>query len=155
VKLPQPGRYYDVNVHGTRTLLDAMVRAGVSQIVFSSSCAVYGTPDCTPIPESARLNPIDPYGFTKVVCERMMDDFALAHDGPQSARTLLSLSLTPGAGIRIGFAADSRSDFKVRSHCRLRRSKHMVDINSNLRLSRLIFEFHPTVQANSIGPSLA
>jgi UDP-glucose-4-epimerase GalE len=80
-----PGRYYDVNVHGTRTLLDAMVRAGVSQIVCSSSCAVYGTPDCTPIPESAPLNPINPYGLTKVVCERMMDDFALAH-GISSAR---------------------------------------------------------------------
>jgi UDP-glucose-4-epimerase GalE len=80
-----PGRYYDVNVHGTRTLLDAMVRAGVSEIVFSSSCAVYGRPDSTPIPESAPLNPINPYGFTKVVCERMMDDFAVAH-GIRSAR---------------------------------------------------------------------
>ena len=40
-----PGRYYDVNVHGTRTLLDAMVRAGVRAIVFSSSCAIYGEPD--------------------------------------------------------------------------------------------------------------
>ena len=48
--LTVPGRYYDVNVHGTRTLLDAMVRAGVSEIVFSSSCVVYGGPDCTPYP---------------------------------------------------------------------------------------------------------
>ena len=39
-----PGRYYDVNVHGTRVLLDAMVRAGVRAIVFSSSCAIYGEP---------------------------------------------------------------------------------------------------------------
>src|SRR5476651_1868523 len=41
----EPGRYYDVNVHGTRMLLDAMMRAGVRVIVFSSSCAVYGEPD--------------------------------------------------------------------------------------------------------------
>jgi UDP-glucose-4-epimerase GalE len=74
-----PGRYYDVNVHGTRVLLDAMVRAGVSAIVFSSSCAVYGEPDSMPIRESTQARPINPYGFTKLVCERMMDDFGRAH----------------------------------------------------------------------------
>jgi UDP-arabinose 4-epimerase len=78
-----PGRYYDVNVHGTRVLLDAMVRAGVWSIVFSSSCAVYGE-NCIPI-EGTQLNPIDPYGFTKFVCGRMMDDFDRAH-GLRSAR---------------------------------------------------------------------
>jgi UDP-arabinose 4-epimerase len=80
-----PGRYYDVNLHGTRTLLDAMVRAGVSGIVFSSSCAVYGEPKIMPISESAPLNPINPYGFTKLACERMMDDFGVAH-GIRSVR---------------------------------------------------------------------
>jgi UDP-glucose 4-epimerase len=80
-----PGRYYDVNVHGTRILLDAMVRARVRLIVFSSSCAVYGEPDDIPIVESTRLDPINPYGFTKVVCERMMDDFDRAY-GLRSAR---------------------------------------------------------------------
>jgi UDP-glucose 4-epimerase len=80
-----PERYYDVNVHGTRTLLGAMVRAGVPRIVFSSSCAVYGAPARTPIAESTPLNPINPYGFTKLVCERMMDDFGRAH-GISSAR---------------------------------------------------------------------
>ena len=74
-----PSRYYDVNVQGTRVLLDAMVRAGVPAIVFSSSCAVYGEPDCVPIVESTRPDPINPYGFTKLVCERMMDDFGRAH----------------------------------------------------------------------------
>ena len=80
-----PERYYDVNVHGTRVLLDAMVRAGVHVIVFSSSCAIYGEPDRVPIDEGTRLNPINPYGFTKLVCERMMDDFGRAH-GLKSAR---------------------------------------------------------------------
>jgi len=74
-----PGRYYDVNVNGTRTLLDAMVRAGVTSIVFSSSCAIYGVPDAMPISERTLPNPINPYGFTKLVCEQMMDDFGLAH----------------------------------------------------------------------------
>ena len=80
-----PGRYYDVNFHGTRVLLDAMMRAGVRSLVFSSSCALYGEPTHMPISENANLNPINPYGFTKLVCERMMDDFERAH-GLKSAR---------------------------------------------------------------------
>jgi dTDP-4-dehydrorhamnose reductase len=66
-------------------LLDAMMRAGVRVIVFSSSCAIYGEPERMPISESTPLNPINPYGFTKLVCERMMDDFGRAH-GFRSAR---------------------------------------------------------------------
>jgi UDP-glucose-4-epimerase GalE len=80
-----PGRYYDVNVNGTRTLLDAVVRAGVRSIIFSSSCAIYGEPERMPITEQTVPNPINPYGFSKLVCERMMDDFDLAH-GLKSAR---------------------------------------------------------------------
>jgi UDP-arabinose 4-epimerase len=80
-----PGRYYDVNVGGTRTLLDAMLRADVHSIIFSSSCAIYGEPDSMPISEHAVPNPINPYGFSKLVCEHMMDDFGHAH-GLKSAR---------------------------------------------------------------------
>src|SRR5262249_55081246 len=80
-----PGRYYDVNMNGTRTLLDAMVRADVRSIIFSSSCAIYGEPDGMPISEHTTPNPINPYGFSKLVCERMMDDFGRAH-GLKSAR---------------------------------------------------------------------
>jgi UDP-glucose-4-epimerase GalE len=80
-----PGKYYDVNVNGTRILLDAMVRGGVDKIVFSSSCATYGEPAAVPIDESTRQNPINPYGFTKLICERMMDDFGRAH-GLRSVR---------------------------------------------------------------------
>jgi UDP-arabinose 4-epimerase len=80
-----PGRYYDTNVHGTRVLLDSMIRAGVRALVFSSSCAVYGEPDVTPIREETRRDPINPYGFTKFICERMMEEFERAH-GLKSAR---------------------------------------------------------------------
>ena len=80
-----PGIYYDVNVNGTRVLLDAMVRAKVRAMVFSSSCAIYGEPDRIPIVESTRSDPINPYGFTKLACERMMDDFERAH-GLKSVR---------------------------------------------------------------------
>jgi UDP-arabinose 4-epimerase len=74
-----PGQYYDVNVNGTRTLLDAMVHAGVDSIIFSSSCAIYGEPNMMPISEHTLPNPINPYGFTKLICERMMHDFGRAH----------------------------------------------------------------------------
>ena len=81
-----PSRYYDVNVHGTRVLLDAMVKARVPSKSYSlSSCAVYGEPAKTPIIESTPTEPINPYGFTKLVCERMMEDFGKAY-GLKSAR---------------------------------------------------------------------
>ena len=75
----QPGRYYDVNVGGTRSLLDAMVRAGVDKIVFSSTCSVYGEPDTASITEDTAPAPINPYGMTKLVCEHMLRDFGVAH----------------------------------------------------------------------------
>ena len=71
----QPDLYYDVNICGTRSLLDAMIRADVKKIVFSSTCAVYGEPDHIPIAEDSTLAPVNPYGFTKLACERMMDDY--------------------------------------------------------------------------------
>ncbi len=80
-----PDLYYEVNVCGTRNLLAAMVQAKVSNLVFSSSCAVYGEPDRLPILEETPCNPINPYGFTKWACERMMMDFQTAY-GLRSAR---------------------------------------------------------------------
>lgn len=75
----EPALYYDVNVNGTRTLLDAMVEAGVRPLVFSSTCAVYGEPDKMPITEATLLRPINPYGFTKFACERMIEDYGRAY----------------------------------------------------------------------------
>jgi UDP-glucose-4-epimerase GalE len=60
-----PARYYIDNVAGGVALLEAARAAGVNRLVFSSSAAVYGVPDATPIPEDAPLRPINPYGETK------------------------------------------------------------------------------------------
>jgi UDP-glucose 4-epimerase len=60
-----PGRYYRDNVAGGVTLLEVARAAGVERVVFSSSAAVYGVPDDTPIPEDAPLRPINPYGESK------------------------------------------------------------------------------------------
>lgn len=75
-----PGLYYDVNVVGSLRLLEAMRVAGCRRIVFSSSAAVYGTPDRTPILEDAPQNPINPYGRTKKHFEEALED-ALPADG--------------------------------------------------------------------------
>lgn len=80
-----PSAYYDVNVNGTRVLLDAMRAASVSRLVFSSSCAVYGSTDAVPVDEKADQRPINPYGRTKHVAEHMMVEFEKAY-GLRSVR---------------------------------------------------------------------
>ena len=74
----EPARYYRNNLVGTLNLLDAMREAGVSRLVFSSTCAVYG-PAEPPITEETPLRPINPYGFTKLAAERAMADYARAY----------------------------------------------------------------------------
>jgi len=74
-----PDIYYRVNVGGTLSLLQAMRRHGTSAIVFSSSCATYGIPNELPIAEGTPQFPINPYGFTKLVAERMLADFEHAY----------------------------------------------------------------------------
>jgi UDP-glucose 4-epimerase len=73
-----PLRYYDNNVVGTVRLVEAMMAAGVKRIVFSSSATVYGVPDRLPIPESAPLDPVNPYGQSKLIVERLLADVARA-----------------------------------------------------------------------------
>ncbi len=63
--IADPGRYYRDNVAGGVALLEAARDAGVVRMVFSSTAAVYGAPEATPIPEEAALRPINPYGETK------------------------------------------------------------------------------------------
>ena len=74
-----PAKYYQNNVVGTLSLLDAMRAAGVSKIVFSSTCATYGVPDVVPITEKEKQAPINPYGFTKLVIEQTLADYAHAY----------------------------------------------------------------------------
>ena len=71
----QPGRYFANNVGGTIALINAMVTYDVKRLVFSSSAAVYGEPDAVPITEDAPLRPVNPYGETKLMAERMLPWF--------------------------------------------------------------------------------
>jgi len=74
-----PELYFQNNVVGSLSLLTAMVRAGVSRIVFSSTAAVYGTPERVPIVETEPYAPINAYGETKVMVERMLHWFDQIH----------------------------------------------------------------------------
>ncbi|MGB5830370.1 MAG: UDP-glucose 4-epimerase GalE [Thiohalocapsa sp.] len=74
-----PGKYYRNNVAGSLTLLEAMRDHQISRFIFSSSCATYGIPEQTPIGEEHPQRPINPYGASKLMIERMLGDFDVAH----------------------------------------------------------------------------
>jgi UDP-arabinose 4-epimerase len=75
----RPAHYYRANVAGGVELLDAMRRAGVNLIVFSSTAAVYGVPQSWPILEDSPKAPINAYGATKLSLEMAMNDYAKAY----------------------------------------------------------------------------
>lgn len=74
-----PGKYYRNNVAGTLTLLEAMCNQGIDKLIFSSTCATYGTPEKLPITEDHPQQPINPYGTSKLMVEKVLRDFDFAH----------------------------------------------------------------------------
>jgi len=74
-----PALYYRNNVGGTLELVEAMRRAGIKALVFSSTCSTYGVPERMPITEDTPQRPINPYGATKLAIERMLADYDAAY----------------------------------------------------------------------------
>jgi UDP-arabinose 4-epimerase len=74
-----PALYYRNNLSGSLSLLEAMRETRVGEIVFSSTCAIYGTPDAVPIRETAPQNPVNPYGETKRAIERALHWYGQAY----------------------------------------------------------------------------
>lgn len=74
-----PRKYYSHNLMTTLTLLDALLEHGGLTFIFSSSAAVYGVPQQTPLPETHALNPINPYGQTKLFVEKILQDYERAY----------------------------------------------------------------------------
>ena len=74
-----PAKYYKNNVYGFMNLLDSMQKGGVNKIIISSSAGVYGNPVKLPIEESDPKNPLNPYGETKYILERMLEDYDAAY----------------------------------------------------------------------------
>ncbi len=78
--MEQPERYFSNNVASTNSLLHALQQSGVSRFVFSSSCAVYGTPTELPVSEDHPLGPESPYGESKRMVEQMLGWYDACHD---------------------------------------------------------------------------
>lgn len=89
----EPLAYHENNVGGLLALLDVAGRHGVHPIVFSSSCAVYGEPETPRLREDHRRRPVNPYGATKMMCERILEDCAAT-----GALTAVSLRYFNAAG---------------------------------------------------------
>lgn len=70
----QPLAYYLNNVSGSLSLVEALCEVGVKRLIFSSSATVYGIPDVVPVSESAAIRPTNPYGETKAIVERTLED---------------------------------------------------------------------------------
>ena len=70
----KPDLYFDVNVNGTRNLLNQMSGLGITKLVFSSTAATYGEPEETPITEESRTKPTSPYGSTKLAVDQMISE---------------------------------------------------------------------------------
>ena len=97
--MTDPGRYYRNNLHAGISLLEAMRDAGVAPIVFSSTCAVYGVPERSPLDEHMPLRPINPYGESKAAFERALEWFHRAHGIRAAALRYFNAA---GAGPRAG-----------------------------------------------------
>jgi UDP-arabinose 4-epimerase len=76
----RPELYFQNNVKNSLTLLDAVTESGIRRLVFSSSCATYGTPTRMPIVEETPQLPVNPYGETKLIIERAIRWYGIAHD---------------------------------------------------------------------------
>jgi UDP-glucose 4-epimerase len=74
-----PLKYYDNNTVRSRSLIESAVKGGVRHFIFSSTAATYGIPEKVPVTEDARTQPINPYGWSKLMTERMLADTAFAH----------------------------------------------------------------------------
>jgi len=77
--MENPAKYYRNNVSNTLNLIDAMVKHKVLNFVFSSTAAIFGEPEYTPIDEKHPRNPINPYGASKLMVERILEDYASAY----------------------------------------------------------------------------
>lgn len=97
--MEDPGKYFENNVYGGLNLLEAMVKYGCKKIIFSSTCATYGIPNEIPITEKAAQMPINPYGESKLMFEKILEWYHEIY-GVKSIR--LRYFNAAGAGFGIG-----------------------------------------------------
>jgi UDP-glucose-4-epimerase GalE len=125
----KPELYFDNNVAKTFVLLDTVRQAGIRHVVFSSSCATYGSPDRLPITEDTPRHPINPYGETKLMVERALHWYGVAHG-------LASVSL------RYFNAAGADPDGEIgEDHAP---ETHIIPLVIDAALGRRVFEIYGT-----------
>ena len=117
----EPAKYYRNNTFSALNLFEACRRVGVANVIFSSTAAVYGEPDVELIDENQPLRPINPYGASKMMSERILADIAAASGGAMNAVIL-----------RYFNAAGARPDLKVGQATP--RSTHLVKIAAECAL---------------------
>lgn len=117
--MADPLKYFGNNVRGTLSVLNAMRQTGLQPIVFSSSAAVYGTPDSVPITEYAPARPINPYGLSKRISEQMLHACALAY----GMRPMLLRYFNAGGADPAGDLGEQR---RVESHLIPRAMLHLL-----------------------------
>jgi UDP-glucose 4-epimerase len=108
-----PLRYWDVNVTGSLRLLEAMAERGCTTIVFSSSATVYGMPEAVPIPETAPVTPINPYGHTKAAVEQLLADLHASSLPASSLPASGLLPTSPSAGTLQGSPSSNARPWRI------------------------------------------
>lgn len=120
-----PLSYYLNNTAKTRTLLEACVNAGMGNFIFSSTAAVYGTPETIPVKEDADLRPESPYGMSKLMIEYMLSDVAAAHPLRYAALRYFNVAGADPAG-RTGQSTQNATHLiKVATQAALSKRSHM------------------------------
>lgn len=122
-----PDRHYRNNVGATMELLSALRRWKIPNLVFTSSCTVYGTPTTPILREDHPLNPINPYGRSKLMCERLIGDFAHAY-GTKAG--ILRLFNAAGAEHNVGLGEARRHE------------THLIPLALDFALGRIKFVIH-------------
>ncbi|HEX8372643.1 MAG TPA: UDP-glucose 4-epimerase GalE [Chthoniobacterales bacterium] len=101
--MTNPSKYFHNNVGGGLNLLDAMVKHGVKRFVFSSTCATFGIPESSPLDESLPQKPINPYGESKLIFEKILRWYGEIH-----SITFVALRYFNAAGATENFGEDHR-----------------------------------------------
>lgn len=165
-----PALYYEKNLVGTLHLLKAMVKAGVLNLVFSSTAAIYGSPQYVPIDEKHPKAPLNAYGKTKWAIEGMLDDFANAHglrfaalryfnacgadpngligEAHEPETHLIPLVIRTGLGLKpvLQIYGD---DYPTPDGTAIRDYVHVADLaDAHIRALRYLFEKGASLQAN-------
>ena len=120
-----PLKYYDNNTGRTRALIAAAVAAGVRHFIFSSTSATYGIPETSPVTEETPQRPINPYGWSKLMSERMLADVAAAHPMNYAALRYFNVAGADPAG-RTGQSTESATHLiKVAVEAALGKREHV------------------------------